>query len=362
MLFFLAALEPLVRKKKVLFTIAATWVYFFIGLGYEVGVDWVAYLEAYDSGRVLHTNFELGYNLLNYLTHYFVPFWGFVFIVKILFLWVLCRFIRQYSALPTAALVIFIGVSYIFINDTLRQMLAVMIFLYCFLYIKKNGFYLVMILAALFHASIFILLPYKILFWLKNHFKAKAALLTILALLLGVFIIDIISYFLPLLPSDMLAYKVGFYLQSASTASYAVTAIRVLFLAYIVFSVAVKKHNTLIIGNQLVHVFLLFSLLMLIIECFFIQLPIVAQRTRMYLGVFPIILFCNHCAKLSMSALRWSLIMFAVAFCFAVLVQFSYGPMGEYYLWDMNYVIQALQGFPENDHYQHVHDFWINNE
>lgn len=362
MLFFFAALELLVKNKQALFFIATTWVYLFIGLGYEIGVDWVAYIESYNSGQILNMTFEPGYNLLNYLAHQFIPFWGFVFAVKILFLWILCKVIKQYTLLPTIALVVFIGISYIFINDTLRQMLAASIFLACFLYAKKYWFSLAMILGVWLHASILLLLPYKIFFGFKKHFKAKAIVLFMLALIVGFFAIEIISYLLPSLPSNFLSYKIRIYLQHVYTANYTATAMRIGFFAYVVFSPAVKKHNTLIIGNPLVHVFLFFSLLLLIIECFLIQFPLVAQRMRIYLGIFPIILFCNRCAKLSIPAQRWGLSMIVVVFCFATLIKFSYGIMGKYYLWDMNYVIQALQGFPENQHYQNARDFWINKE
>lgn len=158
-----------------------------VGLRYEVGVDWVNYLRAWEGagtrslGRFL--DFRPGdpvfYSLLWGLRNAGWPFWTLHFLSAIPFVWGLVRFARQQ---PNSWLAVAIAVPYLVIviaMSTTRQATAIGFIFFALVAFKhgnNKGFLIWTLVAAAFHSSAILVLPFAGLSLAQNRFQSVALL------------------------------------------------------------------------------------------------------------------------------------------------------------------------------------------
>ena len=159
-----------------------------IGLRDRVGVDWVNYLRAWQVAGTRSLgdflDFSSGdpvfYTILWSLRSLDWPFWTFNLLFSIPFVWGLVKFSRQQ---PNPWLAISIAVPYLVIviaMSTTRQATAIgFVFLALVEFKRDNklGFLLYVLVAALFHSSAIVVLPFAGLSLAKNRFQSAGLIL-----------------------------------------------------------------------------------------------------------------------------------------------------------------------------------------
>jgi hypothetical protein len=176
LLFSLCAAGALESRRRVnrayqggpLLMLAALFVALMIGLRFEVGGDWLNYIEIYDEIRhnkladVLFYQ-DPGYTLLNWVAQQIgAGIWFVNLSCAVLFTWGLVKFARQQ---PNPWLVLVVAVPYFVIVVGMgytRQAVAIAILLAGLATIHKHSIFrfgLYVVLAALFHKSAIVILP-----------------------------------------------------------------------------------------------------------------------------------------------------------------------------------------------------------
>jgi hypothetical protein len=159
-----------------------------VGLRDRVGVDWVNYLRAWEGARTrsleaflqFRPGDPLFYSLLWGLQRLGLPYWTLNFLCAIPFVWGLVKFARRQ---PNAWLAIAIAVPYLVIviaMSTTRQATAIgFIFLALVAFKDGNnkGFLAWTVVAAAFHSSAIVVLPFAGLSLSRSRFQSIALLL-----------------------------------------------------------------------------------------------------------------------------------------------------------------------------------------
>ena len=159
-----------------------------VGLRDRVGVDWVNYLRAWEATRTrsLESFLEnrrgdpVFYGLLWGLQRLGLPYWTLNFFCSIPFVWGLIRFARRQ---PNAWLAIAIAIPYLVIviaMSTTRQATAIgfiFLALVSFKFGNNKGFLGWTLVAAAFHSSAIVVLPFAGLSLARNRFQSVALLL-----------------------------------------------------------------------------------------------------------------------------------------------------------------------------------------
>lgn len=185
-----------------IFNIVLFWFIAVSGFAYNVGSDIPIYMQWYED--VSWDNIKTISDLYDYENH-LMPGWNLLMllcksvsdnfvlpkmVIAIFCNWVIFRFIKLHSAYPLVS-VLFYGVSlYLNMNfNALRQMIAVSIFLLSYDYLlnrKLIKYYLMVLIAYMFHSSALICL----LFPLLNLFKLSRK--TVLVSTVGIILISIV--------------------------------------------------------------------------------------------------------------------------------------------------------------------------
>jgi hypothetical protein len=185
--------QPDVRRQKPLGAMAfgALLLVVAIGLRDRVGVDWINYLRAWEGAATRSLGSFLDYrpgdpvfySLLWGLRSIGWPYWSLNFLCAIPFAWGLVRFARQQ---PNAWLAVAIAVPYLVIviaMSTTRQATAIGFVFFALVSFKhgnSKGFVVWTLIAAAFHSSAILVLPFAGLSLTKSRFQS-IALLTICA-------------------------------------------------------------------------------------------------------------------------------------------------------------------------------------
>lgn len=186
-LLLIANLDIIVdRNKKTLLFLSSFIVLIFIGLRYELGVDWLFYRDFYNGGTITLT-VEPGYQLLSLAFHQTgASFWFFTFLITLLSVISLNYIFKNYSPYPAFLSSIYFIISFGFNIEALRQILAVACFyiaLRAYFKRKEINYYILCGTGALFHISALLLL--FIPFFIKRSFIKLGLYSLIFGLVLG---------------------------------------------------------------------------------------------------------------------------------------------------------------------------------
>jgi hypothetical protein len=191
------------RARLMLILLASVPTALMIGLRWQIGPDWRAYLDIFDYTKLYSfdqaiTHQDPGFMVLNWLLHQVhAPFWLLNMICGAIFVAGLTAFCRRQPNPWLAYLVAFPYLVIVVAMSGDRQSLAL-----GFLFFALNAFererlfrfVLLILVAALFHGSILLILPLCLLSYSQNGLQ-RAALLVIAALLAYYFFQDIFSIY-----------------------------------------------------------------------------------------------------------------------------------------------------------------------
>lgn len=158
-----------------------------IGLRWQIGPDWLNYLDQFNYSRLFSftqgvTHGDPGYFLLNWLVHRLdAPFWVLNFICGTTFVAGLTAFCRRQPNPWLAFLVAFPYLVLVVAMSGNRQSVALGFMLFAFNAFeerKLNRFVALTVVAALFHSSVFLMVPLCLLSYTKSGLQ-RALLLTV---------------------------------------------------------------------------------------------------------------------------------------------------------------------------------------
>lgn len=345
-------LSPDKLIKNLVWFSASLCVLFTIGLGYQVGLDWVMYKDTYE-GKIDPNSFEIFYNvLIGFLSRY-ISFWTFAICVKLAYVLLLLKTLKTLCRLPTVAVTVFFALAYPFVNDPLRQLIASSVFFIGFLLAKGYPRIYSIILATGFHSSAIILMLGKLKFFKKQSIRFLLYSLAFSAFiafsLKNATILTFISFI-----SASSSEKLNFYASSSSVANIFSSIARVSILGFGVYLGAKQKVRFSSIQLAVYQL----AFLMLVVEIASFGLPIFAQRIRLYLLPFALIMLMNGISYKSIEFKIYS-ILGILTYVGLSLYLFLNGQLSEYYQLKMNLLIQYNQGFPNNNWESNAYLFWI---
>lgn len=169
-LFFSVFLIDLKLDKKannLVFTVLSVILIFFVGFRGDIEPDYINYLDIYNqSSKSKYTDFEIEplYLFLNKLVIFFGGSFPYiVFIMSLLSLMPKLLFFKKYSPNFALSITVFFCSSLFFFDFiAIRQAVAIGIFMYSLKYIQQRKlmlYFLLILIASLFHISALILLP-----------------------------------------------------------------------------------------------------------------------------------------------------------------------------------------------------------
>lgn len=327
-------------------------VVFVIGLGYKVGLDWVSYRDNYIYNNSSE-GFEPLYNLLSaFFAFLDINFWFFVITIKSINTILLLTIFKNYAKLPILTTTVFFALTYPYINDVLRQIVASIILLSSFLIVKKMPSILSIVVSSGFHTSSLLLLLGKF-----NIFKLRSKKFTI-TLVLGSLIFG--SLLMGLLTSgifstlDLIAVnKLQMYSEDSKIANLYSSIIRLSLFTFALYFQSRAPNSNSRVNDWIYRA----TLLMVIIEILTMSIPIISQRVRLYLLPFVCIALTNGLSTLPKSS-KLALMGYVLSYCVLFLYLFTHGVFGEFYQLDMNIIVQFLQGFPPNNWESEAYSFW----
>lgn len=341
-----------VTVKRLMWLCSSVLVFFILGLGYKVGVDWVSYKDNYYYNNNLE-GFEPLYTLLSAtFSALNINFWFFVMTIKCFNTILLLSIFNRHAKLPILTVTIFFALTYPYINDVLRQIVATIILYSSFLFTKKMPGIFPIVLSSGFHTSSLVLLISKL-----NFFQLKSKRFTITLLLIslvlgfslaGLLTSGILSSF-----SFMAIGKLQMYSEDSNIANIYSSVVR-LSLYALALSFQMRVTNSQSRVNDWIY---RATLLMLVIEILTISVPIISQRVRLYLLPFVCIALTNGLSTLPKRS-RLALMGYVLSYCVLFLYLFTHGVFGEFYRLDMNIIVQFLQGFPPNNWESEAYNFW----
>lgn len=338
--------------KSFLWFIASVLVLFTLGLGYKVGVDWVAYQENY-----YHNNFESFEALYSALSVFSASlgmnFWFFAIAIKSINTLLLLAIFKRYTKLPLLAVTIFFALTYPYINDVLRQIVSSIVILSSFLIYKKHPSLISIIFASGFHASSLTLLIGKLKFFnsTSNRF---IVLLVIGCLIAGLLLKGILTSSILGSLSYTSINKLQFYSEGSSLSNLYSSFVRFSIISLaLYFQAKVNKSNSSV--NDWIY---RATLLMLLIEALTLSIPLISQRVRLHLLPFVCIALTNGISNLPRT-LKVGVTTYILSYCMLFIYLFTHGPFKEYYQLDMNIIIQFFEDFPPNNWESAAYNFWL---
>lgn len=165
--------------------------FLFSGLRYDVGVDYLSYLELFNDSSVLNENIkEPGFAGLFYI---FKRIGVSFFVVNILLSFVIIffafKYIRKYSPLIFLSLLIFYSTGQYYFNtfNAVRQAIAIYVF-WCSLDLIKNKkvvayFFCILFISLFFHMSAILLFP--LYFVVRRQYGIGIKIATLIGIILG---------------------------------------------------------------------------------------------------------------------------------------------------------------------------------
>lgn len=337
--------------KTFIWVLASSLILFLLGLGYKVGVDWVSYKDNYGT---YYSGFEPLYNVLaNFFANMNVNFWVFAIFLKSIHIMLLLRIFRNYTKLPILAAVIFFSLTYPYINDVLRQIVASIVILSSFLIYKRYPSLISIIFASGFHASSLMLIIGKLKFFnsTSNRF---IILLVIGCLLAGLSLKGILTSSILGSLSYTSINKLQFYSEGSNLSNLYSSIVRFSILSLALYFQAKIPRSKSSVNDWIYRA----TLLMLLIEALTLSIPLISQRLRIYLLPFVCIALTNGIYYLP-KYVKSIAAIYVLTYSMLSLYLFTHGSFKDYYQLDMNIIMQFIKGFPPNNWESLAYDFWL---
>lgn len=214
------------RSNKQFFIICFLWI-FVVGIRHHVGIDTINYETKYENTEGLNViqimffaGYEFMWSLFMYVLHLFnLPFVYLQFVHAILFNILLFIFIKNVSTNPSVSLILFfIFLFFYFETEILRESLAVIVSLIAlFLLYKKEKtiiaymiYYMLVILAILFHSSAIIMLGVP---FVLKWFESKCILPKLLFIMVFILLFSttIVNQFIDMFVTNAVVDKIEGY-------------------------------------------------------------------------------------------------------------------------------------------------------
>ena len=338
--------------KRLMWICSSVLVIFTIGLGYKVGLDWIAYKDNYYSTNDSE-GFEPLYNLLSAVSASLnINFWLFVISIKCINIILLLILFKRYTKLPILTLTIFLSLTYPYINDVLRQLVACIILLSSFLFFKKMPSTLSIVLSSGFHTSSLMLILGKLSFF-KLRSKNFTIILISGSLVLSFLLIGLLSSNVFSSLNYFAVTKLIVYSEESKMASLYSSTVRLSIYALAVYFQAKAPKINSSANNWIYGA----ALLMLVIEILTLSIPLISQRARLYLLPFVCIALTNGIAVLPKVS-KLAIIGYILSYCTLFLYLFTHGVFEGFYRLDMNVIMQFIKGFPPNNWESEAYNFW----
>ncbi|WP_440878371.1 EpsG family protein [Vibrio natriegens] len=209
--------ESILYSPELFFLIAVFSI--FSGIRYNVGVDYLAYLNNYTYFQEVGMDyldkeflFEVITRLFASLDIHFSVYFGFLAFLQIIF--VVLAFKTERKIFRYLPILLLLGTSYLYWMNAIRHMIAAGIFLYSLRYIQQKSllkYSFFIFLAYLFHKSAIILIPFYFILQYEPFSKRS----TTLTVLVTVAILQSIGFFKPIIESmsfvlDLLGYHYSY--------------------------------------------------------------------------------------------------------------------------------------------------------
>lgn len=224
------------RSRFFLYIILFTLIVIFIGLRYQTGLDWLFYNDLFN-GESFSLAIEPGYYLLSFISSLLMGYWVYQALITIFLIICLKRFFEENATNYLFCIGIFFLFQFIFVTEALRQIISLSVILIAYkkFYENKNfQFYVLTILAVLFHVSALIVL--MIIPFLRRGNVYILKILTIIGLALAffnVYPVDNLIKLLSMLPAGGYLEKIKWYSQDDFAGS--VLTVSLIFKVFVVF-------------------------------------------------------------------------------------------------------------------------------
>ena len=187
--------------ERVLFCLSFIIALLPMGLRYGIGTDYfyTYYPHFFGIAEGTMEFAEIGFNLLNKIIYNLTGDYKVLFFVtSVLFLYFIYKGIYENSNnLFLSVLIIFIGQSYFYSMNIVRQAIAMAIIFYAFKYIKENKkliFIIFCIIASFIHSSAIFMIPFSFIF--KMNLSNKKKIFIVVALLIFEPILGVVVKFI----------------------------------------------------------------------------------------------------------------------------------------------------------------------
>lgn len=248
---------------------------FFIGFRYNVGGDFGIYEEYFYFNYSAERNFYLFDLIFNIFRYNKIPFNFLLFTISLFCLYSLYNYSLNYksfflvlfASMPIIITILFMGylkqgISFAFLLFALNS-----------LYKKKNyQYYLYIILGSLFHLSLIIFLPLKLL--VETQFNFKQIVLRIIFLIILTFIIYYIFY------NELIIFIQGYLIDDTLISSGSIYRITINLLCGFVYVFSIKRIDDNLIIRKIFIFFFIASIVLFISNFYF---PVFADRMNYYL-------------------------------------------------------------------------------
>lgn len=318
----------------------------FSGLRWKVGGDNITYHYGFEStppleglakyvARSSYTwepLFTLSLSLVKTFTK---EFWVFQIIHAIFINTVIFRFIKKNCEYKFFALVLYFFMYFVYFNmEILRESIAVAIFLIMYPLLEKKNlkkYYLLNIIAILFHYSSIILLVFPLLHKIKFNTKSVILLISIVSLLSVIFLFvpEAIQAFMF---TDALSEKFTFY-SGISANINGMIFNTLLFIIFPIYIIKLNKKNEAQKFENLTFAYFLFATIFVLISGF--------GRFINYFVIFMIVYFTNMLSNLH-KIYRLNLMKFGfVVISLSVIFYYK----GSYYLQSYDHLIKGKRKY-----------------
>ncbi|MDM1139255.1 EpsG family protein [Empedobacter sp. R132-2] len=312
-LYHIIALLPIIlyifkvndKLKKILTNIVVIIIGVFLCFGYMTGSDWMVYEAVYEDNS-LHIFFEPGYVLLMNIAYFFkLDFFTFLILTKLFCYYVIVKIIKKHTGdqfLIAFSFFISMFGFYLLIDNPLRNLIAIVVFLLSIVFFEKKKFFYFFLCGALavsFHKSallIFLVMP--LLNLSLKRYSRILLIVSIVLLVLGVSglfisIFTLVSESIPFFNkfSDSYLSEENEYIIRSS-----LNMKSILFLLFFTFVIVVKKNKFKEDSDLLYKLFLMYAVLFIIT----IFVPIF-ERFTFYFFPFFVIIFIKSSKHLKPS-------------------------------------------------------------
>lgn len=276
------------RSRSFLYIILFTLIVIFIGFRYQTGLDWLFYNDLFN-GESFSLAIEPGYYLLSFISSFLMGYWVYQALITVFLIICLKRFFDENATNYLFCIGIFFLYQFIFVTEALRQIISLSVILIAYkkFYENKNfQFYVLTVLAILFHVSALIVLMIIPFSRRGNIYVIK--ILTIIGLALAVFNVypvDNLIKLLSMLPTGGYLEKIKWYSQDDFAGS--VLTVSLIFKVFVVFlfdsrSKFIKSNSDYLI-NPRVYYFIYTSVyLMIFMDVYLGRFGTISTRLDVY--------------------------------------------------------------------------------